>query len=105
MTSKTLIATLGLTAVPASQFTQAPAGYKVTLTETSGAVASTDLTVPMDSTAASFSAPAGTYVASVVVVDADGNALTDAITSDPITVTDDTVLTVDVPTSITLALG
>lgn len=59
----------------------------------------------MDSTAASFSVPAGTYVASVVVVDAYGNALTDAITSDPITVTDDIVLTINVPASVTLALG
>lgn len=105
MSTKTLIASLLLTAVPASQFSVAPAGYKVTLTETNGLVASSDYTVPMDSTAVSFSVPAGTYVASVVLVDADGNALMEAVTSDPITVTDDTVLTVNVPTSISLALG
>lgn len=110
--SRVAVASLVLVAVAAASLSAPVAGYQLQLVEAAGVKLTA--TAPLDATAVSCSIDVpGSYVPSVVCVDAAGNVVTQSdgtplvITgpTDPVVVTEPTVVTVNVPTSFTIALG
>lgn len=110
--SRTVTASLILTAAAVASLSAVPTGYELHLVEAAGvklvgraAIDSTSVTCSVD--------VAGSYVPSVVCVDANGNVVTHADGSpllisgptDPIVVTDPVVMTVNIPVSFTVALA
>lgn len=108
--SRTVTASLILTAAAVASLSAAPAGYQLHLVEAAGVKLVGNAAVDATSVSCSIDVP-GSYVPSVVCVDASGNVVTHSdgtpllITgpTDPIVVTDPVVLTVNIPASFTIA--
>lgn len=94
--------TIGLVDTDVSTLSGTPAGYLVTLSEAAGATAPAPLAIALGVSSFSVSLDVGTWTAVVQAVDASGNPIGASFTSNAYTVSAPVVVTVQMPSGVTL---